>query len=1314
MNAKKKRGGRSGGPAAAGGMNFQAAVTAIAGAHIARGRPLDWLKDLIDDTPVSLSAETRGPGDDLRIVLRGGERIEAQAKKGLRAGAELWGALLNLALGIHKGEIAFGLLAVCADCSAAVSIGLAEDIIRLGQGRTDGLSKHGKTFRDKLESAQIPREIVCSRLRIKRIHALHHDDADIRAARAELDHLMGKSEDAHRAWDVLYKDASRLIEQRGSRDASSILVLLQSARIAVIARNTNAPTGLLARLTDWTRATTATISVIGAPRPIPIAEGWIDLKANRLEDFSFREGSLKEALKHYHAVRTRTQGNAKDIDAETLARFRNFAVLVAGPGMGKSTMLKRLAWEYATDGLPVLRCDLKSVATLMKEKGLGFSAAAFEIGLDGSSVSAEQMRQAGIGNWVLLCDGLDETGPYQELVAEGAAKFAAAHPNTRMVVSTRPIGYSTAQLSSWQHYELIHLEASSTSAYVARMLEHLLPTGEAASASELASKALARSEIKELLARSPLLVSLSASLLARGVRLGETKIELYAAIMKLLEAAPAVRTASLPSPSTSVAQRYLQIVGWFIQDRPLTRLEDIHAHCSRKLAEFLQCTPLSAGVHVDQCFAYWEALGIIERVHHGADEAVTFVHKTFGEFAAAKYLLLLDDEDRRTAIAERVGTDAWLEVLNFAASLGAATEIAERTLARAETQDEEVAAVIRVLELMVDGDDCPNPKIREGVVDQAVRLVQSDRRVLAARVGRALAEAAKKFPGEIAPRVAGLQRHEQSWTRLTAWACLLCGEEGPDLAELKVAIAELPKTASSSRASILGGISLEDSLTRLAEQFLLRAVAIILEKLPEEADAIIPPALDNAHLGTIRYLIAMESIIVAHGKSYKIGPRSEAFSRALSWPGLEDWAESQITFCRAVYGPLAGSSCQPPEATVAGRPLFHLGAFVTFTGFWERTVSDGAPLQEPATVEAVMRATAIASGIPGEQLAADVSTFFARVANAPKADLLAVLQALPSVDPPFEDWSRLLNSGVDVAALERALHHTSEYVVSLAVNCLAALLAEDALRDLLTRTLDRGTGLALAAAACLMQKMKAHDALELLLLRLAKPLNSGSWHLFQQLEMLAPALDDQLMAALRQGLYVGPRTAKATACVAALHSTSNVVALKELLGHAYGFWQKNEKPMPESAGAIPDSPRAEILKALLPMQRSDVASLLLPSSDPRHDVAEVGRKALLMLLKGSEGARLEFVELAVAKSVPPALLRTVLEERVQFSPNAVTHLAVLLEDGEPKYRYAALSLLDTTYMPQDELVSRAKRMTSDAEHDVREAAFRKLQRAQRS
>ena len=126
-----------GGSAAGGGFNFQACVSAIAAVHLARGVAIGWLKDVTVDIPISLLAETGGPGDDIRLEFQDGSVAEIQAKRKIRIGAKFWEILLKLAIDINCGTISYGVLAVCPNSSGTIRDGLAKDVIRMGQGRQD-------------------------------------------------------------------------------------------------------------------------------------------------------------------------------------------------------------------------------------------------------------------------------------------------------------------------------------------------------------------------------------------------------------------------------------------------------------------------------------------------------------------------------------------------------------------------------------------------------------------------------------------------------------------------------------------------------------------------------------------------------------------------------------------------------------------------------------------------------------------------------------------------------------------------------------------------------------------------------------------------------------------------------------------------------------------------------------------------------------------------------------------------------------------------------------------------------------------------
>lgn len=243
-----QRANASGGGAAAGGMNLHARVAAVAAVHLLGRQSLRWLKELEVDTPVEIWCETNGPGDDLRLVLANGQVVEAQAKKGLTRGEDLWTALGPLAQGIYQESISYGVLVVDIDASATIRRGLARGIVRLGEGRDDSLDYITTEFKHRLESTGLPVQTVCGRLRIVVVHCADHDDASEQAARAELRRLCVTERDADNALAAIQLSAHGLIERRGRWTAATLSGVLRTALVEL--RSTPDQTPLTA-ISGW-------------------------------------------------------------------------------------------------------------------------------------------------------------------------------------------------------------------------------------------------------------------------------------------------------------------------------------------------------------------------------------------------------------------------------------------------------------------------------------------------------------------------------------------------------------------------------------------------------------------------------------------------------------------------------------------------------------------------------------------------------------------------------------------------------------------------------------------------------------------------------------------------------------------------------------------------------------------------------------------------------------------------------------------------------------------------------------------------------
>lgn len=318
----------SGGSAAAGGMNLHARVAAVAAVRLLGRQELGWLKGLEVDTPLEIWCETNGPGDDLRLVLANNLIVEAQIKKGLTRGNDLWITLESLANGIHRGAIDHGVLIVDIDASATIRSGLARGIVRLGEGRTDSLDEITKYFKDRLDSAGLKAQVICSKLRIVVMHCADHDDSSEQVAKTELLRLCASERDADSAWRAIQLSAHGLIERRGRWTSESLSSVLKTASVELL------PT-------------------LGERKPIAISGGvW-----EHLDDISPYRGYIQAFRQHYLAsgqLAAQPFGG-RDVECE---RLDNWLVDIAAPNRylitaptarGKSALLVQWTERLVSD-----------------------------------------------------------------------------------------------------------------------------------------------------------------------------------------------------------------------------------------------------------------------------------------------------------------------------------------------------------------------------------------------------------------------------------------------------------------------------------------------------------------------------------------------------------------------------------------------------------------------------------------------------------------------------------------------------------------------------------------------------------------------------------------------------------------------------------------------------------------------------------------------------------------------------------------------------------------------------------------------------
>lgn len=1306
-----------GGSATAGGMNFQYVVTAIAATHLARGSALGWLSGIVDDTPVAVWAETGGSGDDIRVDLRNGEIVEVQAKKGLKAGDALWASLMVLSRAIARDEISYGVLVVAPDSSRSIANDLSRDLRRMSDGRFDGLKALAKDFRTRLDLARLSVTDVCQRLRIVVVHGLDADAASVTTAKTELAYLCSGQSQVSAAWNCIYRHAGAIVERRGRWQASDIAHLLQADGVSLA--DAESPACLSVRLAHWVYTSSGTFSIIGIRRPLSITQSWLPLQAV-VEDKAepLADADIGAALTRYHAgdEHTRYRHDSKTVDAEWLGRFYRFAVVQAGPGMGKSTLLTRLAQAYANDGYCVLKVKLKLVAARMAD-GDAFFDSVLHLGLDGSGLAVGTAAGAAFQDWVLLCDGLDECHDQQQVVAEGLKRFAIGYPRARVVVTTRPVGYVTSELAEWRHYRLLPLEPSDGPRHLRSLLHAVLKPEDKrhAHAMELALEQMQQCQARDVVARSPQLLGMATSLLVRGGALGTSRVELYRNLFALIDDAPNPRAAT-ERASAPVRIRVLNLLGWELMSNPLETMQIVVRGCASRLAPEIGEAPLRAQDIVSVCVQHWQDVGVLEQMHHGAVTLLTFTHKAFAEFAAARCLgEIASAEDQRCVVGGLLDGSAWQEVLDFAAGLGLAEHIVTPMLGSPSAASiGRLSSALRRIEL---GGVAVSASLRHEAIARALAMIDTCQDDEVFELGSALADMARVFPDEVGLSMDSRWCAPEHSTRLIAWACMVASGSAhcdPD-AVFGVLEAFRAHFSPAFGVSLYGDIVVKnrsDKGRRLLHRLALDLAREAIDSwTPEDATAFLNRPLMTDEFCTAGFYLEIKRLVEVSGKPIRLPP-SPGGAAALSGSDTRDFLAAACAADRAVLDGLlqVGRVTEPVRGdTTSG---VHLSAFVEVLGRNNAAVSDvwnWIESYDPSVVSEVLLALlAISATDPGAVFNDAVTTQRLLEGAAEEARW----HVFPSMrlDVPAPEWHRIRSIRVDRYKLELALSHGSHWLVVTATNLLWGLGQTPSER--LVELLAQCEGDGLAGAAYLVRELAPSEAAELLLARFDGPVVHGMEHLYSALRELGLPWNEALSRATQAGLMSSDQTVAEAAAQLALHHVDLGAPVPlAMLKEAFVYWTANEISMPRQRGVISPGPRDPLFKALLRTDQVEVVGLLSIADDSRSHLRELASDACREKLRGSAEARSSFVSAALDGTVPARAVKRMLREKIAFAPSEIDRLRCLLHADDAQWRFAACELLDPCYLATDQMRAVAQALLDDPVRDIRESVYRALAQA---
>lgn len=1285
---KKTASGNWGGSAAAGGISFQARVSAVCMVHIARGIPLGWC-DGISDVPIILSAETAGAGDDIGLRLTSGSELEIQAKQKLRANDELWVAILKLCQRAHDDASFYGVLAVGPSTSGSIREHLARDVIRLGQGRMDDLSDLGAKLVGKLNQAGIALT-SCSRVRIHTIHVLEQDGASSQAALAHLSHITS-SPDA--AWSRFQEEGVRLIQLRGNCDALSLSGIIPGLR-----RDSTSPTNIANSLIEWTLNSTKEFSVPAVETAFSLDDDWIELKASGRDKPNLSTGSLEDALTRYHNGDPKKNRHADDekFDAETLGYFVRQCVIVAGPGMGKTLLLRRMARLLARKRQPVLIIGLRKLAERMRV-GDTFVEAAMRIGLDGFSKSPSEVLSLGHQNLTFLLDGLDEAGGTQEAIATGAVALVASYPRCRVVFATRPIGYETPLLGKWRHYELLPFDASDAAWKVERLVA-AAPHSDDKEVEKAKAGAIAHLKHRRrecFVAKSPLITSLLAALALNKVVSAETREGLYGQLFRLIAQIAAKKTNNC-AVSQPVLNAFLEYLGWDLTTNPHVDIEQTLGSCANYLADELGVKVLQARSMCEQALNFWETAGFVERIRFRTNEALTFVHKTFGEFAAAQYLVARSESEREALLEVIEQSSQWDEALVFASSLGIGSALVNCALRRQERSKSEVLRALRWATYSRDQLDLP---LANTLLASALAIIEGPHSENALEVGLELFSASSKLPATM--ELASLNiRHDQWWTALIARAYLAnCSPATLDISDLLSFWSSY--LAKAGTRPLHTGLVLRSRPGSVWEQLLLVAAREARHRGSDIEKQMLIERMRTADGRPLGFFGGLRHILVEAGIELRDQEQLSVASKFLGPEYFEKTKRDLLLLLEAVSGGL------PKLAITVEKPFLHLSSFLHSADLMFVETPDLSDV-DPMVISSANELLALT----GRVLAEDHALFIAEVQEK--------IRELRTGDP-FESYDGIVHVDANpvwgngqIGEIEDkvmlGLQHPSSWVVQLAANLAEHHCSTSVMDQMIPQALAKFDGIGLAGVAYLANSFLGEDAARSLMVeRLRAQLNSGCQYLYR---MLSTAwnnnLDKEVAALVRPGLFYGPRTADACVLLVRACDAEERKEMAALLWEAYDYWIEAEGPYPENSGAVPESPRESIIGLLIDDDEASNERLFEAAHDRRSEVTSAARKALGKSLAVSDMTRAALLE-RIGKGEPVLFLLTEsLSSRAPFSPDQVRTITDFLQSPTDGIRHAAMGVLTPTYLQCEEISSWCQRLALDPLQQIRNKAHEQL------
>jgi hypothetical protein len=302
------------------------------------------------------------------------------------------------------------------------------------------------------------------------------------------------------------------------------------------------------------------------------------------------------------------------------------------------------------------------------------------------------------------------------------------------------------------------------------------------------------------------------------------------------------------------------------------------------------------------------------------------------------------------------------------------------------------------------------------------------------------------------------------------------------------------------------------------------------------------------------------------------------------------------------------------------------------------------------------------------------------------------------------DWDKVKLTETEKKIIAKALDHPSEIIAKTAAEIIATGAGGDETAEEVKEILRTGRDTALLLISEIAVQVWREKAPEIILHRLEDELTDGCQYLLEKLPNISnEQYDDRICATLRKEL-THPNVEIALGAAKGYANHHPAQAHLSELKNALIYWKENEEPYPVKSGTVPASPREILVQVIDQLNGFTLSELAELCSDPRTDVQDLARDALLRLCKSDPSALNKVIDLIQQELAPISLLTKFIELPPEVLRSAEKQILALLDSSLPEFRAETLKILPGGWLADETARELAEKFLDDPDVHVRNQA----------